>query len=136
MISALSRLVALVAVLQRETGGNLAETLSNLAEMEGDLARLKEQIEAIGPVNVLAADEYSGEEERHKFLSVQRADVAASVDSLRQTIKEINQTSSARFCLVGTVTWLLILMPPRCRWRAARRRNRWAARPVASHGAA
>jgi chromosome segregation protein len=69
----------------------------NLAEMEVDLARLKEQIEAIGPVNVLAADEYSGEEERHKFLSVQRADVAASVDSLRQTIKEINQTSSERF---------------------------------------
>ena len=69
----------------------------NLAEMEVDLARLKEQIEAIGPVNVLAADEYSGEEERHKFLSVQRADVAASVDSLRQTIREINQTSSARF---------------------------------------
>ncbi|MBP9144426.1 MAG: chromosome segregation protein SMC [Thermoanaerobaculia bacterium] len=69
----------------------------NLAEMEVDLARIKEQIEAIGPVNVLAADEYSGEEERHKFLSVQRADVAASVESLRHTIKEINQTSSERF---------------------------------------
>jgi len=69
----------------------------NLAELEVDLARLKEQIEAIGPVNVLAADEYSGEEERHKFLSAQRADVAASVESLRQTIKEINQTSSERF---------------------------------------
>ncbi len=73
------------------------ELPANLAEMEIDLARLKEQIEAIGPVNVLAADEYSGEEERHKFLSVQRADVAASVDSLRLTIREINQTSSARF---------------------------------------
>lgn len=69
----------------------------NLAEMEVDLARLKEQIEAIGPVNVLAADEYGSEEERHKFLSAQRADVAASVESLRQTIKEINQTSSERF---------------------------------------
>ncbi len=73
------------------------ELPANLAEMEIDLARLKEQIEAIGPVNVLAADEYGGEEERHKFLSVQRADVAASVDSLRLTIREINQTSSARF---------------------------------------
>ena len=73
------------------------EVPSNLAEMEVDLARLKEQIEAIGPVNVLAAEEYSGEEERHKFLTVQRADVAASVESLRLTIKEINQTSSARF---------------------------------------
>ena len=73
------------------------EVPPNLAELEVDLARIKEQIEAIGPVNVLAADEYSGEEERHKFLSAQRADVAASVESLRQTIKEINQTSSERF---------------------------------------
>jgi chromosome segregation protein len=69
----------------------------SLAEMEVDLARLKEQLEAIGPVNVLAAEEYTGEEERHKFLTVQRADVAASVESLRHTIREINQTSSARF---------------------------------------
>ncbi len=74
-----------------------AELPPNLAELEVDLARLKEQLEAIGPVNVLAAEEYSGEEERHRFLSAQRKDVAASVDSLRLTIREINQTSSARF---------------------------------------
>ncbi len=69
----------------------------NFAEMEADLSRLRDQIEAIGPVNVLAAEEYTGEEERHKFLAAQRTDVAASVDSLRATIREINQTSSARF---------------------------------------
>jgi len=73
------------------------EVPANLAELEADLARLKEQVEAFGPVNVLAAEEYTAEEERHKFLTVQRADVARSVESLRQTIKEINQTSSARF---------------------------------------
>ncbi len=69
----------------------------NLAELEADLARLKQQIDAMGPVNVLAAEEHDAEEERHAFLSAQRADVARSVDSLRQTIREINETSSARF---------------------------------------
>jgi chromosome segregation protein len=70
---------------------------ANLAELEIDLARLREQVEAFGPVNVLAAEEHAAEETRHEFLSTQRADVARSVESLRQTIREINLTSSARF---------------------------------------
>jgi chromosome segregation protein len=73
------------------------EAPANLAELEVDLSRLKEQLEAIGPVNVLAAEEFGSEEERHTFLSTQRADVARSVESLRATIREINVTSSARF---------------------------------------
>jgi chromosome segregation protein len=46
---------------------------------------------------VLAAEEFTAEEERHRFLTVQRADVARSVESLRATIREINLTSSERF---------------------------------------
>ncbi len=46
---------------------------------------------------MLAAEEFTAEEERHRFLTVQRADVARSVESLRATIREINQTSSERF---------------------------------------
>ncbi|GMU65951.1 MAG: chromosome partition protein Smc [Acidobacteriota bacterium] len=82
-------------------GGELPETPGevppNLAELEVDLARLRDQLESIGPVNVLAAEEYGAEEERHKFLTEQRGDVGRSVESLRQTIREINQTSSERF---------------------------------------
>ncbi len=73
------------------------ETPGNLAELETDFARLKQQLEAMGPVNVLAAEEYGSEEERHGFLAAQRSDVVKSVESLRQTIREINQTSSVRF---------------------------------------
>jgi chromosome segregation protein len=82
-------------------GGELPEIPGelppNLAELEVDLSRLREQLDSIGPVNVLAAEEYGAEEERHKFLTEQRGDVARSVESLRQTIREINQTSSERF---------------------------------------
>lgn len=65
--------------------------------LEVELARLKEQLDRTGPVNLLAAEEFSEQEERHKFLFEQRTDVANSVDQLKQTIHEINETSSKRF---------------------------------------
>ncbi|MEM9553464.1 MAG: chromosome segregation protein SMC [Acidobacteriota bacterium] len=70
---------------------------AELAELEGQLARLKAQLERLGPVNVLAATEYEEQDERHGFLEEQRTDVAASVASLKQTIQEINEASSRRF---------------------------------------
>ena len=51
----------------------------------------------MAPVNLLAADEYEENNERHTFLVEQRDDVANSVERLRTTIREINETSSVRF---------------------------------------
>jgi len=80
-------------------GEALAETEPppNLAELEADLARTRAALERLGPVNVLAVEEYAEQEERHGFLTAQRADVVASVESLKRTIREINQTSGERF---------------------------------------
>jgi len=75
----------------------LGEIPSNLAELQAGVVRAKEAIEKLGPVNVLAAGEFGEQEERHAFLTAQRTDVAQSVDSLKRTIREINETSSARF---------------------------------------
>lgn len=68
-----------------------------LAELEAELARVKAIMERLGPVNVLAAQEFEEQKERRKFLGTQRKDVASSVESLRDTIREINETSSVRF---------------------------------------
>jgi chromosome segregation protein len=68
-----------------------------LAELEADMDRCREILERLGPVNLLAADEYEEQDERHRFLVEQRADVAASVASLKQTIREIDETSGSRF---------------------------------------
>ena len=73
------------------------EPPAGLEEAENDLARLRTQIDRLGPVNVLAMEEYAEQEERHQFLIEQRADVRDSVESLRRTIREINETSSERF---------------------------------------
>jgi chromosome segregation protein len=48
-------------------------------------------------VNVLAAQEYEEQDERHRYLTEQRRDVAESVSRLKATIREINETSSERF---------------------------------------
>jgi len=77
--------------------GEAGEAPLDLAEMEGDLARTKAALERLGPVNLLAVQEHDEQEERFQFLTTQRADVATSVDSLRKTIKEINEASGERF---------------------------------------
>jgi chromosome segregation protein len=70
---------------------------ADLIERETELARCKDALDRLGPVNLLAVQEHDEQEERHTFLTAQRADVATSVDSLRQTIKEINEASAERF---------------------------------------
>jgi chromosome segregation protein len=70
---------------------------SEIIELEVELARCKAALERLGPVNVLAVQEHDEQEERQVFLTTQRADVAQSVDSLRRTIREINEASSERF---------------------------------------
>ncbi len=80
-----------------EVGNPPAGDDVDLAGLEAELAEQKAALERIGPVNVLAAQEYAEQEERQAFLTTQRADVRDSVERLRQTIREINQASSARF---------------------------------------
>ena len=69
----------------------------NLQAMTEELERRRALLERMGPVNVLAAEEYDEQHERHEFLSGQRTDVSESVESLRRTIRDIDKTSSERF---------------------------------------
>jgi chromosome segregation protein len=80
----------------RVPAGEEGEDLG-LATLEDRLAEAKRVLERLGPVNLLAAQEHDEQDERYRFLSEQRADVVSSVESLRRTIREINQTSSVRF---------------------------------------
>ncbi len=73
------------------------EPRADLAELEAELARTKAALERLGPVNILAVQEHDEQEQRYEFLTTQRADVANSVESLKKTIKEINEASGERF---------------------------------------
>jgi chromosome segregation protein len=58
---------------------------------------LRERLEQIGPVNMMALDEYKETAERHSFLETQRADLIESIENTVETIKEIDQISRTKF---------------------------------------
>jgi chromosome segregation protein len=65
--------------------------------LETEVAKLADQLEKIGPVNVLAIEEHQELETRESFLRTQRDDLVQSIESLRQTIRKINLTSRELF---------------------------------------
>ncbi len=58
---------------------------------------LKNRLSQIGPVNLMAIQEYKELEERHQFLSQQESDLTQAMDTLRQAILKINRTTSRLF---------------------------------------
>jgi chromosome segregation protein len=58
---------------------------------------LKQKLEQMGPVNMMALDEYKETAERHSFLETQRKDLMESIENTQQTIKEIDQISREKF---------------------------------------
>jgi chromosome segregation protein len=71
----------------------------NLAEEELKL-KLQDtdsRIEKLGSVNMLALEEYTELEERHRFLKSQYDDLKLSIDTLLETIQKIDATSLQRF---------------------------------------
>jgi chromosome segregation protein len=67
------------------------------AALEVEVAKLVDQIEKIGPVNVLAIEEHQELEGRESFLRTQRDDLVQAIESLRGTIRKINLTSRELF---------------------------------------
>jgi chromosome segregation protein len=63
------------------------------ADLLGDLRR---RVEAFGPVNMLAVDEFDQRKERFDFLSKQKADLEEAKDSLNQAIRRINKEARRR----------------------------------------
>jgi hypothetical protein len=51
----------------------------------------------MGPVNMMALDEYKETAERHGFLMTQRQDLIESIENTQETIKEIDQISRTKF---------------------------------------
>ncbi len=69
----------------------------NEEEVAQEILELKEKIQRIGPINMMAIEEYDKLEERYQFLSKQRKDLTDSIESLTETIRKINRTSRMKF---------------------------------------
>jgi len=66
-------------------------------ELRAEAALVREQLEALGPVNPLAIEEYDEETKRLEFLTTQRDDLNSAKASLHQAIREIDTTARELF---------------------------------------
>jgi chromosome segregation protein len=65
--------------------------------MRGELQAVTADIERLGPINMLAMEEYDEESTRLTFLTTQRDDLVKARDDLQHAIREINRTAKQLF---------------------------------------
>jgi chromosome segregation protein len=68
-----------------------------LAQEEETCRALRQRIEQMGPVNMMALEEYKETADRHEFLETQRKDLMESIENTQDTIKEIDHISRTKF---------------------------------------
>ena len=68
-----------------------------IEEAEARIAKLNGEIQAMGPVNLVAIEEYKELEERHAFLHAQEADLVKSKGQVMDLIRMINKKTSEMF---------------------------------------
>ena len=58
---------------------------------------MRARLDAMGPVNMMALEEYKETAERHQFLETQRKDLLDAIENTAATIREIDQVSRQKF---------------------------------------
>jgi chromosome segregation protein len=72
----------------------LGEELHNEEELYKEM---RTRLENMGPVNMMALEEYQETAQRHEFLETQRQDLLQSIENTLSTIKEIDTISRQKF---------------------------------------
>ncbi|HEY6249106.1 MAG TPA: chromosome segregation protein SMC [Candidatus Angelobacter sp.] len=94
--SCLNELSVSADELRADTGIVLVEG-ELLAAEETSYREMRTKLENMGPVNMMALEEYKETEQRHQFLEVQRKDLLESIENTQAAIKEIDEFSRQKF---------------------------------------
>ncbi|HOJ05752.1 MAG TPA: chromosome segregation protein SMC [Bacteroidota bacterium] len=73
------------------------EDVFDLAQAREEINDLRQKLRTLGPVNPLAFEEWKEEKERLDLLTTQREDLVSSQHTLKDTIREINETAKKKF---------------------------------------
>ena len=68
-----------------------------LTQAEAESRALKQRLESMGPVNMMALEEFAEAQTRHAFLETQRKDLLDSIENTQSAIKEIDDVSRVKF---------------------------------------
>ena len=85
------------ASLRADEGIERIDVAEVLAAEEDNARGLKQRLENMGPVNMMALEEYNETAGRHSFLEAQRTDLLDSIENTQQSIKEIDDVSHLKF---------------------------------------
>ena len=72
-------------------------TAEELAAEDQTHREMRARLDAMGPVNMMALEEYKETAERHEFLGTQRKDLIDAIENTAATIREIDQVSRQKF---------------------------------------
>ena len=75
----------------------VAEAAQAAMTAEEAITELRTQIERLGPVNMMAIQQYTEMDERRVFLGTQRKDLIDSIAQTNEAIRKIDETTHARF---------------------------------------
>jgi chromosome segregation protein len=79
------------------SAGDDALAAADEPALDAEISEIKAKVEAIGPVNLMAIDEFQSLEERHTVLAAQKKDLDDAIVSLRESIRRINRQSKSRW---------------------------------------
>ncbi len=80
-----------------DLGAVVHEAEQQSLSAEEAITRLREKIDRLGPVNMMAIEQYDELESRHTFLTAQRRDLVESIAQTGEAIKRIDETTRRRF---------------------------------------
>src|SRR5207245_9869737 len=81
-------------VESRESGEQYAKRTLGAEEA---ITALRAKIDRLGPVNMMAIEQFDELEARHAFLTTQRKDLVDSIAQTNEAIKRIDETTTQRF---------------------------------------
>ena len=65
--------------------------------VEDKVAELQDRVDRMGPVNLVAIEEYEETEERYEFLTTQHDDLVKAKEQLLEVIEQINTETTEMF---------------------------------------
>jgi len=75
----------------------VAQATGRVLSAEEAITTLRAKIDRLGPVNMMAIDQFDELESRHTFLTTQRKDLTESIAQTSEAIKRIDETTRTRF---------------------------------------
>jgi chromosome segregation protein len=86
-----------VAAAEAAAGLTGEDQARDVLALAAQVEELRERLDRMGQVNVLAVEQAQEHEERHAFLTAQRQDLLDSIAELDQAIRKIDRASRERF---------------------------------------